>query len=111
MYGAQGVGVLTGSPEHYDILAALGWSRDLTMALVWVSVVVDLGMMALLMFFPSATVFLIAGLWTWVPRIITLVAPGPENEFFESLAVAVLALLSYLAYTRGHYLPFRKLLK
>lgn len=108
LYANQGIGVLIGSPEHYEILAALDWSRGVTTFLVWVSVIVDLGAALLLIFFPSTALFVFAGLWTWVPRLITLIAPGPENEFFESLAVTVLAVLAYLAFTRGHFIVTRK---
>ena len=109
MYANQGIGVLIGSPEHYNIIAALGWSPETTTLLVWASVVVDLGVAILLLAFPATPLFIFAGLWTWVPRIITLIAPGPNNEFFESLAVSVLATLAYLAFKQGHTIPIRKL--
>lgn len=109
MYLSQGIGVLIGSTEHYDILATLGWSPEATTMLVWLSVVVDLGMALALLIFPSGLTFLAAALWTWVPRIITAMAPGIENEFLESLAVLILAALSYLIYRSGqHVIPFFK---
>ncbi len=110
MYASQGIGVFLGSPEHYDILAALGWSRGFTNLLVSISVMVDLGVALLLIIAPNAPLFVFAALWTWIPRGITVIAPGPENEFFESLAVFVLAVLAYLSYRRGHVLfdLFRK---
>ncbi len=109
MYANQGVGVILGSPEHHDILAPMGLSASLTSALVWASVVIDLGGALLALFFPSARTFLFLGLWTWVPRIITGVYGGAENEIMESLAVSVLALLSYLAWKRGHSIPAKRL--
>lgn len=102
MYANQGIGVLIGSPEHHEILSAIGLSADATAMLVWTSVVVDLAVALLLIFSPSWAVFLFAGLWTWIPRAITFVYGGPENEVLESLAVSVLALLAYLAYRKGH---------
>lgn len=108
MYANQGIGVVLGSSEHYDLLAAVGLSGSITTILTWVSVVVDLGTAFLLVLKPSKAAFLFAGVWTWVPRVITLIYGGVENEVFESLTVSVLALLAYLAYRNGHYVKLPK---
>lgn len=107
MYAAQGVGVFLGSTEHYDLLATLGFSPGLTQALTWVSVIVDVAGVLLLVFRPGRLTFIAVGVWTWVPRVIAAMG-GVENEILESLAVTVLAVLAYVAYTKGHYLRLGK---
>lgn len=109
IYASQAIGVLIGSPEHYQIIAAIGLSAGTTSALVWLSVVIDIAGAAALVFFPNGYTFLAVGLWTWVPRAITGMYGGPENEVFESLVVSVFAILAYLAARRGYtFRPFRK---
>ena len=103
MYGNEGVGVLMGSTEHYDLLAGLGFSAGFTHLLTWVSVVIDLGTALLLLFYPTKPLFIFAAVWVWVPYVIGLIG-HVDAEFSESAVDCVLAILSYWAYTRGHYL-------
>jgi len=103
MYASEGIEVLVGSTEHYELLAGLGFSVGFTHLLTWISVVIDIGSALLLSLYPSKPTFIAAGLWVWVPYVIALIG-GVHAELNESILDCVLAIISYFAYTRGHYL-------
>lgn len=101
IYGGHAVGGLLGSEEFYRLIAVLGFSDSMTRLLVFAIFPLD-GLVALLLIFggklsrnfPWDWLFLWAGLWPWVPRVLELMG-GYELEWGDAVAASVLAALAY----------------
>lgn len=101
IYFGHGFEGFTGSEEFTKIVAVLGLSSSLTAWLVFLIGPLDTGVALLLTFgkriFPALSwkyLYLWAGLWPWVPRVFELYG-GLEVEYFDGIALSILALLAY----------------
>jgi hypothetical protein len=104
LYGAEGASVFWGSSDHYDLLAPLGYSPELTIWFTWLSVVVDFAGALLAIFYPGRIVFAALAIWTWIPRAIsTVTGVGDMGDIATSVAISAFSYLSYIAWRRGYY--------
>ena len=90
-----------GSEEYFTIIGVLGLSSSLTTTLVYLIGPLD-GAVALLLLFkgkvlpklPWLYIYVWAGLWPWVPRVLEGYG-GLEMEWGEAAFITVVAALAY----------------
>lgn len=98
VYGSEAVGFLLGSTEHYEILSGLGFSAGHTIALAWLSLVIETVIIIGVLWKPSVLTYFAAAVWPWVPRIITALT-GAHLEMME-LAMSFIASAAALGMWR-----------
>ena len=81
--------------------------------LVWLSVVIEVGIVVAVLVRPNAYTFSILALWPWVPHVITVLTGGDVmgemsgmSEMNMSLYATAFAMLAYAIYERGFYPRF-----
>ena len=112
-YTGHAVLGLLQDPEYTRLVTTLGLSGTMTMLLVYLIFPLDGAVAYFLLFgnklsekFPWGVLFLWAGLWPWVPRVLELKG-GYEPEFSDAIIFSVMAALAYYFYRRYHTIFFR----
>jgi hypothetical protein len=107
------LGGILGGEEYFKIVGGLGLSDTLTKILVHGLLPIDGGVAVLLIFgnkisrsFPWCTLFVWAGVWPWVPRILEWKA-GMEPEIIDAVFVSVMAALAYYLYKNKGVIFFK----
>ena len=99
IYAIHSFGGFSGSAEFYEIISVLGFSSTITSALVFFIGPWDGSIALLLLFRPNKWVFLLAGLWPWIPRVFEFMG-GLEPEYIDAIVVSLLATLAYYLFLK-----------
>lgn len=90
---------LLGSDEYREIISVIGFSAAITSLLALFIGLWDGAIALMLLLRPGKWMFLLAGLWPWVPRVLEFMG-GREIEVVDAVVMTSIAALAYYFHIR-----------